>query len=467
MYRLEYGKVFRTLGILAFVPILLAGCNAVSETSEETSFTSESVSSTTESTVETTVYTDETAVIVDYEPVDYLVLDEPLEDFHNYNQAYEFFWGSGFQRTDVCTTWWSEVSSAAEARGNGSIKENEFPVVMEYFDENSSSFTFGMDDPHIYEAITEGFDLGDPDTVAADTFDFFNDFQHSISDRRFSYSDKTLERMASVDNRLSRAILVSLGRSFFTQEIPYSFFEEHFFNDTYTMLDDEWYIDDYEFLPLMEPYYSRDDMLSDFYSTMRPWKYDSVDNVTTWEDMRARVARGYEFFELDPVDTIKNGDIRIRMSFLTLTAPVLNYPTNSEYFDGHDYYTFEIEPVEADDNPALGYVEFDSPALYDLAYENLPDITVACLTAARYNNQFYAGCRYTSANVNLYRDLSNGAITMDLSDEDMAAVVTAFENAGYPLMTDENGRIVPESPAHYREVYGEEYTDVLAEYGLI
>ena len=62
--------------------------------------------------------------------------------------------------------------------------------------------------------------------------------------------------------------------------------------------------------------------------------------------------------------------------------------------------------------------------------------------------------------------MDNGAITMDLNANRMSYVVQAFENAGYPLQTDDEGNIVAESPAHFREVYGEEYTDVLAEYGI-
>lgn len=85
----------------------------------------------------------------------------------------------------------------------------------------------------------------------------------------------------------------------------------------------------------------------------------------------------------------------------------------------------------------------------------------------RYNSQFYASALKVPTPNRLYRDDSNGAITMELSENKKQDVVDAFERAGTPLQTDENGNIIPETPAHFREVYGVDYTDVLAEYGLL
>lgn len=477
------------LALTAFLAITAASCsNADPSVPSDTTALISDVSSaeeptsetTCETTAETTEYSDETAVTIDYEPVDYVVLDEIPAEFSSPRAMDNTFWDV-FMDTDLYQEQWVEDEQALWDN-NDLIRLQMYE--MSYLEDEieRNLFWFGMDDPHLIDFITASYDFGDLDSdlITADSFDFFNTFTYRSArdgcidgSGHFDYDETTLETLAGIDNRLARAIMVSLGRSYYVQEIPYSFFEEHFFNDTLLIVDDDWYVDDFEFYPLLEEYYSREEMYSDYLSTVRQSSFNSVDYVATWDTVGNMIARGQYELEYDPQDVMLNGEIFFSRVFRFFTSPVTTIPelSTSQYYYGGDYYTFIIESVydhDENDYPLTYWIDFDSLTLYDVAYSYLPVSTIACWSAVRYNTQFYTGCRYErSLSVPLYRDPDNGAITMDLPEEYEQIVVDAYENAGYPLMTDDNGHIIPETPAHFREVYGEEYTDVLAEYGLV
>lgn len=464
----------RICSLVLIVAVMLSAtsCKAGSQESQEPS-TSIPEAEITESTPETTVYTDETAVIVEYEPVDYYVFNEDVDIADLYPDDYDWF-NNG-----------DDYWSAPERYVPDDFYDNlENVYYIQMYDEwhpmdelDRNQYYFGLEDPALVNFLSflvendSGVDLSD-ENVTIDSFDYLNayscDFQsgHASYDSityYFTFNQASMDVIASQDHRLERAVMVALGRKYFIQEIPYSFFRENFLNDTEYLGDDDWYFFDGDFAVYLDENYSWTNVVDAFLTTEHIMGYNSEDGVIyeTGEDM---ANRGY-YGGSNPISYIENEDVFLDRVFLSLTNPVYVGEVNEQNYEFYrTYYSFDFESYE--DEPGWIPDAFESLDLYNAAYEFLPVNTVACLTCVRYNRQFNVSARYNGEPAVLYRDMDNGAITMDLNDTRMGYVVQAFENAGYPLQTDNEGNIVAESPAHFREVYGEEYTDVLAEYGL-
>ena len=464
-----------SLVIIVAVMLSATSCKAGSQESQGPS-TSISETEITESTPETTVYTDETAVIVEYEPVDFPVVDfddwsfldvDPSDD-----SAYDRFANYTIEVVDPeDDLFWDDVEVDW-------IAGYEYFYTFDALDYNC--YYYGLDDPHVLDLINYcyQFENGEdslPGNVTIDSYDYLNGFDgldwSDIDSRNyFNYGPSTLQLLASMDHRLDRAIMVALGRRYFVQEIPYSFFEDNYLNDTYDILDDEWYINDYEFLPALEPYYTAEDLRFEFGSTSWLGGYNYSTNEATWTTYEEVYSSGgYIFDWINPFEVLDSGYYYINNSFESLTGPVYrgSYDLSDPEVVVRDVYEFDLSPTpDYEDSDGCDYLDFHGEELYACAYEYLPIDTIACMTAVRYNRQFYTCCRWLSEPIDLYRDQTNGAITMDLDSARMSRVVEAYDTLGYPLQTDDEGNIVAESPAHFREVYGEEYTDVLAEYGI-
>ncbi len=454
--------------IVAF--LLSSTCCAPESQESQEPLTSISEAEITESTPETTVNTDETAVIVEYEPVDYCVLADDVDFYDLYDGNYEWEYDFDYDY------WTDEVRY---------LSDDMFPVDVpliygyEYdysaYEMDWNQIYFGLEDPTLVNFLQYLYEyyngpITDPAPVTIDTFDYLNDYYcryqpevsgEEVLTRCFTFNQETMDAIASIDHRLERAIMVALGRRYFVQEIPYSFFYENFLNDTEYILDDDWHLYDCEIMPIIEDYFTQEDMMGAFLTTEHYSINGSGTLVTSTGEELAN--RGY-WEDSDPIEFLETGDCVLSQVFMSLTEPIYAGEANNQNGDFyHNYYQFTFIYPE---NEFWTEFEFDSPELYEFLYENLPIDTVTCLICVRYNRQFSLVSRYSGQRPILYRDMDNGAITMDLNANRMSYVVQAFENAGYPLQTDDEGNIVAESPAHFREVYGEEYTDVLAEYGI-
>ena len=436
--------------LLLCLMLSFSGCsnNRINETITASSLES---SVAVEAATETTVYTDETAIQVDYEPVDYFVIEEDFDVAHwfgdNFDGRMEYFDSYDEQYWDELD--WDQIEQ--DFVWDYECTEQDYGI-------DNNQYFFGLDDPLVLDELVSLYEYAygiqmDSENVTIDSFDYLNGYdcywhsglgdpEGSVNTRYFTFNQDTINLIASNDHRLERAIMVSLGRAYFIQEIPYSFFEYHYFNDTKLLIDDDWYIDDYEFSRLLG----------------ENTQFDFVDCLSTSE---------WDGVECDPYEYIENGDFVLEQVFLSLTSPIWSVEQR-DFWGQRNWFDLSYSGYYDEDlcQSWNYYCDFSNEDLYNAAYEYLPLESVACLRCVRYNRQFYVAARYTGEATLLFRDQTNGAITMDLTSSRMNYVIQAFETAGYPLQTDDNGNIVPESPAHYREVYGEDYTDVLAEYGL-
>lgn len=459
-----------SLVLISAILLPVTSCAGAYDQQSQESSTTSIETEITESTPETTAYTDETAVIVAYEPVDFLVLEDDVDFIDMY---YDYSWAEDFEDdywTDPVRYIPDDFDYPEEA---DIIYEVEFSYPTLAMDWNQ--YYFGLEDPalvnflrYLYELHYEPITGSAPVTI--DTFAYLNDYSceyqpgvadYDVNARFFTFNQESMDVIASQDHRLDRAVMVALGRKYFVQEIPYSFFATNFLNDTEYIIDDDWHLYETQYIPYVEEGFTLEELTEAFLTTLH---YDSfvssTSDLETGEDL---ANRGY-WSEGDPIRFLESGNVYVSDPFDSLTQPVFAGEVNVQNRDFyHNYYQFAF--TSPDDEWGWDY-EFDSLDLYNYLYENLPAETVACLTCVRYNRQFSVSSRFCGERPVLYRDMDNGAITMDLNGTRMGYVVQAFENAGYPLQTDDEGNIVAESPAHFREVYGEEYTDVLAEYGL-
>lgn len=346
---------------------------------------------------------------------------------------------------------------------------------------NERQFTYGMEDPVLVDFIVDYYNLNsdvkiDKSKITADSFDFFNykfpkSYGYDWRYWRFSFDEITLYDIAEVDQKLARAILLSLGRKYFVQEIPYSFFVEKLELDEVTLHD---YYE--ECCKCINDIYTNDEILKYYYNTKREYEgFKNGHKVGTIKDMSDD---GY-YYDFGFFEKIKSDDYFLLAPDFTqpirnhkdvLLEAMLSKETAQIYTEGtfdanEDFWTSErkICPIEGG-----GFIsqDIDIPGIEEKCRKELSKEFINYIDCCTYNNQLYTIAYFPFEPNKMYRDESNGAISMELSDDEQKIVIEAYEKAGTPLQTDGEGHIAVETPAHYKEVYGVDYRDVLKEAGL-
>lgn len=368
-------------------------------------------------------------------------------------------------------------------------------------------FVYGMEDPVIIDFFVDYYNAEydkkiDKSRITAESFDFFN-YNKPVyidgggvdydTDSIFWFDNDTLNDIASYnDQKVTRAIMVSLGRSYFTQEIPYSFFADK-------LGVEEGILEEYtkESQRIINNLYSDSEILTYYYDTQREFVFGTSNNkkdssVGTYKEMMEkgqyddfgffeRINEGDYLLHISPFPPgiFKHYDITTNWG-LGNTADTVDISTsNVKGLPSYEYreelllnkimypYVWEEVFEEESSETIQGLTEsIDIPGINTILRNELPPKYIAFSDCCMYNNQFYIIAYHPKEINTIFRDDSNGAISMELSDDEQRIVIDAYEKAGTPLQTDGEGHIAVETPAHYKEVYGVDYRDVLKEAGL-